>query len=92
MTKDRRDNREDALREGEVQRLEECSRKERIYETKPLAGRKYVRYKEGAALYGMGLSKFQQMAREACATYKIDKMVLVNIEKFEAYLETFAEF
>lgn len=66
-------------------------RKESIEETKMVA-RKYVRYKEGAEMYGMGISKFQQMAKEACATYKIDKMVLVNIEKFETYLETFAEF
>lgn len=67
------------------------NRKESIEETKAVA-RKYVRYKEGAEMYGMGISKFQQMAKEACATYKIDKMVLVNIEKFEMYLETFAEF
>ena len=40
----------------------------------------------------MGLSKFQTMAREARATYKIDKMVLVNCELFEKYLETFKEF
>lgn len=67
------------------------NRKESIEEAKVLA-RKYVRYREGAEMYGMGISKFQQMAKEAQATYKIDKMVLVNIEKFEMYLETFAEF
>ena len=53
--------------------------------------KKFVRYKEGAELYSMGLSKFQQMAHEAKATYKVDKLVLVSIEKFEKYLETFAE-
>lgn len=58
-----------------------------------LAARKkiYVRYKEGEELYSMGLSKFQQMAHEEKATYKVDKLVLVSIEKFEKYLETFAE-
>lgn len=30
----------------------------------------------------MGLSKFQQMAHEAKATYKVDKLVLVRIENF----------
>ena len=67
------------------------SGKEAVMET--LAARKkiYVRYKEGAALYSMGLSKFQQMAHEAKATYKVDKLVLVSIEKFEKHLETFAE-
>ncbi len=39
----------------------------------------------------MGLSRFQRMAHEAKATYKVDKLVLVSIEKFEKYLETFAE-
>lgn len=66
-------------------------RKESIEETKEMS-RKFVRYREGAEMYGMGISKFQQMAKEACATYKIDKMVLVNIDRFEQYLETFAEF
>lgn len=54
--------------------------------------KKYVRYKEGAELFSMGLSKFQKMAHEAKATYKVDKLVLVNVEKFEKYLETFAEY
>lgn len=54
--------------------------------------KKYVRYKEGAELFSMGLSKFQKMAHEAKATYKVDKLVLVNVDKFEKYLETFAEY
>lgn len=56
------------------------------------ASKKYVRYKEGAELFSMGLSKFQKMAHEAKATYKVDKLVLVNVDKFEKYLETFAEY
>lgn len=55
------------------------------------AAKKFVRYKEGAELYSMGLSKFQQMAHEAKATYKLNKLVLVNLEKFDEYLETFAD-
>ncbi len=65
-------------------------RRAKIADTKQLA-KKFVRYKEGAVLYSMGLSKFQQMAHDAGATYKVDKLVLVNLEKFEQYLETFAE-
>lgn len=34
-------------------------------------------------------SKFERMAHEAKATYKLDKLVLVNAELFEKYLETF---
>lgn len=56
------------------------------------ASKKHVRYKEGAELFSMGLSKFQKMAHEAKATYKVDKLVLVNVDKFEKYLETFAEY
>jgi hypothetical protein len=70
---------------------EMTERRAKIEETKNMAKKKYVRYKEGAELYSMGLSKFQQMAHEAKATYKVDKLVLVSIEKFEKYLETFAE-
>ena len=56
--------------------------------SKPIA-RKFVRYKEGAAMYGMGLSKFQELAKEAQATYKINQMVLVNLDILDEYLELF---
>ena len=51
--------------------------------------RKFVRYKEGTAMYGMGISKFQELAKEAHATYKIKQLVLVNIEILAEYLELF---
>ena len=51
--------------------------------------KKFVRYKEGAKLYSMCLPKFEQMAHDANAVYKLDKMVLVNLELFDKYLETF---
>ena len=60
-----------------------------------LAKRKYmkfVRYEDGAMIYGMGLSMFQALAKEAKATYKIDKIVLVNTEILDRYIETFREF
>ena len=52
--------------------------------------KKYVRYREGAELYSIGLTKFQEMAHEAKAVYKIGKLALVNCDKFEKYLEQFA--
>lgn len=61
--------------------VEECMRK----------SIRYVRLKEGAQIFGMGLSKFQVLAREAKATYKVDKIVLVNIEIMDKYLQTFRE-
>ena len=54
--------------------------------------KKFVRYKEGAEIYSMGITKFQTLAREAKATYKIDGIVLVNCEIFERFLEGFREF
>lgn len=67
------------------------SRRVELENTKRVA-KKFVRYKEGADKYSIGLTKFQELAKEAHAIYKIDKIVLVNCEIFERYLETFREF
>lgn len=67
------------------------SRRAELENTKRVA-KKFVRYKEGADKYSIGLTKFQELAKEAHAIYKIDKIVLVNCEIFELYLETFREF
>lgn len=40
-------------------------------------GKRFVRYKEGAEMYSMCQSKFEQMAKDAKAIYKVDKLVLV---------------
>lgn len=56
---------------------------------KKASKKRFVRYKEGAELYSMGLTKFQQMAKDAKAIYKLDKLVLVNCDIFESYLESF---
>ena len=53
--------------------------------------KKFVRYKEGAEKYSLGMTKFQALAKEAGAVYKIDGIVLVNCEIFEKFLETFRE-
>lgn len=52
-------------------------------------GKRFVRYKEGAEMYSMCQSKFEQMAKDAKAIYKVDKLVFVNCDIFEQYLETF---
>lgn len=51
--------------------------------------KRFVRYKEGAELYSMCQSKFEDMVRDAGAVYKLNKLVLVNCDIFEEYLETF---
>ena len=50
---------------------------------------KFVRYEEGANMYHMGLSKFQQLAKDAKACYKLNQLVLVNLEILDEYMETF---
>lgn len=47
--------------------------------------------KEGAEKYSLGLTKFQALAKEAKAVYKIDGIALVNCEIFEKFLESFRE-
>ncbi len=50
---------------------------------------KFVRYSEGAEMYHMGISKFMQMAKDAKAVYKLGQLVLVNLNIFDEYIETF---
>ena len=53
--------------------------------------KKYVRYKEGAERYSMGLHTFQELAKEAGAIYRVRRVVLVNTEIFEDFLENFKD-
>lgn len=54
--------------------------------------KKFVRYKEGAERYSLGLTKFRELAKEAKAVHKVDGVALVNCEVFEQFLETFREY
>ena len=54
--------------------------------------KKFVRYGDGAQLYSMSQSTFEKLAKEAKAIYKYNKLVLVNTEKIDEYLELFHEF
>jgi len=51
--------------------------------------KKFVRYKEGADLYSMGLTRFQEISKNAGAVYKVGNMCLVNTEILDEYLESF---
>lgn len=62
---------------------------EHLYKEMKIVAKKFVSQKEGAELYSMGLHTFRALADEAGAVYKVNKLVLVNTEVFEAYLETF---
>jgi hypothetical protein len=55
--------------------------------------KRYVRYKEGAELYSIGVRKFQELAKDAKAVCRLPggKIVLVDTRKLEAYLECFTD-
>ncbi len=55
----------------------------------PKVRKRFVTYKEASELYSMGLTRVQEHARSAGATYKMGNKVLVNTDIFEAYLEQF---
>ncbi len=57
--------------------------------TKKTNNKRFVRYPEGAEMYSMSLSKFQQLAKDAKACYKVNQLVLVNLDIIDEYLETF---
>ena len=51
--------------------------------------KKYFRYQEGADMYSMSVRKFQDLAKDAGAIYKVGKMALVKVAIMDEYLETF---
>ncbi len=53
--------------------------------------RKYLRYKEATAYYGIGLSTLRVIAREAGAMVKIRKIALIDTDKMNRYLDSFRE-
>ena len=65
-------------------RSHESKKKDRYEDAK-----KFVRYSDGAKMYSMGMTKFQEVAKDAKACYKIGQLVLVNTEILDKYLETF---
>lgn len=56
---------------------------------KTLSKKGLVRYKDGAEMYSMGMNKFQTIAKDAGATLKIDRLVLVDLDVLDQYLESF---
>lgn len=52
---------------------------------------KYVRYKTGALMYDMSERRFMDLAKDANAVYKVNRLVLVNLDIIDRYLETFRE-
>ena len=57
--------------------------------SKVINKKRLVRYKEGAELYSMGMNKFQALSRDVGAILKIDRLVLVDLDVLDQYLESF---
>ena len=57
--------------------------------TRKTNNKRFVRNPDGAEMYSMSLSKFQQLAKDAKACYKMNRLVLVNLDILDEYLETF---
>ena len=57
--------------------------------TKKTNNKRFVRYAEGAEIHSMSVSKFMQLAKDAKACYKVNQLVLVNLDIIDRYLETF---
>ena len=53
--------------------------------------RRFVRMQQGAKMYNMGLCSFRNLARDAHATYRVKKIVLVDLDQLDDYLEEFRE-
>lgn len=49
----------------------------------------FVRYKTGADIYDMSERQFRDLASEADAIIKKNRMVLVDLRRVDAYLENF---
>ena len=50
--------------------------------------KKFIRYVDGAEVYSMHQKTFEKLAKDANARYKVGKLVLVNTQIIDKYLET----
>ena len=55
----------------------------------PQIKKRFISYREAAELYGIGLTRLQEYAKKAGATYKLGNKVLVNMDIFDAFLEQY---
>ena len=52
------------------------------------AQKPYVSYEEGSQLYSLGIHSFADIAKDAKATRRIGRRVLVNVKVLNKYIET----
>lgn len=56
---------------------------------KKISKKNYIRYDEACDMYSMSITKLKQVAREADAVYKLNRLVLINVDKMDAYIRSF---
>ena len=54
-----------------------------------IQGKRFIRYKTGAEMYDMSERQFKTISSDAKAICKINRMVMVDVEKLEKYLAYF---
>lgn len=50
---------------------------------------KYKRMEAACEMFGCGRKKMRQMAVDARALYKVEKVLLIDVEKVEKYVESY---
>ncbi len=84
----------------EVKQMVKCEYKDQVYLIPAdifahvimnidLVDKHYVRYKTGARLYDMSERQFIDLAKDAKATFKINRMVLVDLKLVDKYVKCF---
>ena len=51
--------------------------------------KKWIRCREGVERYSIGRTKLTELAKEAGAVLKIDSTLLIDVETFDRFIETF---
>ena len=53
--------------------------------------KRFARYDEAVELYGIGRTKLIETAKKARAVHRLGRLALVDLDKMDAYIESFLE-
>lgn len=71
---------------SQLRNIMEDEKKKRLVPSKV----KYIRLKEATEIFQIKKTKLSQMARDAGAAYKINGVLLIDPEKLDLYIQSFA--
>lgn len=75
----------------ESEKYYDINRRTEIRDTAKKLRRQFLRSQEAELVYSLNRKKLLELAGRAGAIYKIDGIVLINRDTFNAYLEQFRE-